>query len=299
MKKSAVVVLYKPIEKYVNNILTYNNFFDKIFIIDNSSDDNSKLFSNINNSLYISNKKNLGIAKALNIGCQLAYEEGFVWCMTMDQDSFWDKIELENYINNIKNNIFDNKNVSFAPNTDRNNEKLSIYSLIKNKIFKTKNINHYSINNDCEYSSRVICSGNFINLSTWYNVGKFNEDLFIDEVDFDFCYRLLKNNYNILKFNFIKMNHSYGDNKRTIFPKLMKHDGFRIYYIIRNMLITKYNYPEYTKDYNKILNRYFIDCCILNLNLFKNIYIFTKAYFDYKNYVKGKMYENFNCYGNI
>lgn len=300
MTKAAVVILYKPTEKYINNILTYNNFFDKIYIIDNSFEDNSNLVSKINNGMYVSNKKNLGIAKALNIGCQLAFKDGFEWCMTMDQDSFWKIEDLENYFKYIKNNIYDKKNISFAPNTERTDEKLSIYSELKRKVFKIKNnelINNKK--NNTENVLKVICSGNFFNLSIWNDIGKFNEDLFIDEVDFDFCYRLKRNNFNIIQFNFIKLNHNYGDNIKTIFPKLIKHDGYRIYYIIRNMLITKKNYPEYTENYNKILKRYFIDCCILNLHFVKNFYLFVKAFIDYKKYVKGNRCENFNCYGNI
>ena len=88
---SSVTVWYNPSPQDVNSIKSYNSFFDKIYIIDNSSKDNGELAGQISNAVYLPNNENLGIARALNIGCKKAMGDGFKWVMTMDQDSSWNK----------------------------------------------------------------------------------------------------------------------------------------------------------------------------------------------------------------
>jgi rhamnosyltransferase len=71
----------------------------------------------IDNVLYYPNYQNFGIAKALNIGCQKALDEGYEWVLTMDQDSFWSNPEeLQRYIQFSEKLYLNNaKNISFSP----------------------------------------------------------------------------------------------------------------------------------------------------------------------------------------
>lgn len=294
---AVVTIVYNPHNQncnVVNNILTYSNFFKHIIIIDNSKNNNSYIFKNIDNAIYIPNYKNLGIAKALNIGCKYALEKNYEWILTMDQDSYWDNLQLKSFFSNIQNNITE-KNISFAPTPINFQTKVCLLALIKKKIlgplYKEKKI---ITTNKIESTNRVITSGNIINLNVIKKINFFTEDLFIDEVDYDLCYRLKKNNYNIIYFNDIFLNHYCGDNKRTLFPKYMMHNGKRVYYIIRNMLINLHKYPQYTKDYPKLLIRYFIDSCILNRFFYINYFYFIKALIDYKKYLSGYKLSELN-----
>ena len=97
-KISCIVIWYNPKDTDVESIKTYNSFFSKIYIVDNSNSDNSNLASQIQNTVYIPNFSNLGIAAALNIGCNKAFTDGYEWVMTMDQDSSWDPTQLKNYL---------------------------------------------------------------------------------------------------------------------------------------------------------------------------------------------------------
>ena len=98
----AVVVWYNPDYQSVKNILQYNSLCSKVFIIDNSSNDNSHLAEKIQNAIYYPNFKNLGIGTALNQGCEQGLINNFEWCMTMDQDSMWDEIQLKNHIAKVQ-----------------------------------------------------------------------------------------------------------------------------------------------------------------------------------------------------
>ena len=93
MKISATVIWYNPDNENIKNINTYIDYFEKLFIIDNSKNSNKELAATLENSKvdYIyNNGKNLGISKALNLSCKRSKSEGFSWILTMEQDSSFD-----------------------------------------------------------------------------------------------------------------------------------------------------------------------------------------------------------------
>ena len=87
---AGVTVLYHPDEEVVENILSYRNQVEKLFIIDNSEIENTNLaeyFNSFPDLCFISNRKNLGMAETLNKAAQLAIKEDYNFLLTMDQDS--------------------------------------------------------------------------------------------------------------------------------------------------------------------------------------------------------------------
>ncbi|MBO5125265.1 MAG: glycosyltransferase [Spirochaetaceae bacterium] len=286
MKLCAVVVWYNPSllengRDAVANIQSYAGMMDCVFIVDNSSSNNSLLAKQISNARYIANLENAGIAKALNQGCQLAIDEGFEWCMTMDQDSYWNPEQLALFIHKIADFAQqDSCYVSFAPDSDQP-VILSYAALLKRKVLG----NHYEEKivppkKMVEEAEKVITSGNIIKLSAWQDVGCFLEPLFIDEVDIEFCFRLRRNGYKLLLLREAHMYHNLGSSKRTILPKITKHSGKRLYFIVRNRLIMMKLYPEYTNNYKNDLKIYFKECCIFSFDFAKNLFYFIKGFLD-------------------
>lgn len=232
-----VVIWFNPDESSVENIIKYNSLFKNIIIIDNSNSDNSSLSEKILNSIYIPNNKNLGIAEALNIGCKKAMELNYDYVMTMDQDSSWNIEILKKYIDECEQHKTDEIK-SFAPN--HTNQKKSVIGHIKYYLKKEPV-------SDLSYPDKVMTSGNIFYLDLLNELGFFNKDLFIDEVDHEFCYRIINSGKKILMFNKILMEHTLGNVKRSFLPKPCKHNGVRLYYIFRNILYIKSNYPEFYK----------------------------------------------------
>ena len=66
MKLAGVVVVYNPGDGVLNSINSYIDDLDILYVVDNSSFDNTKLFNN-DKIKYIPNMDNMGIAKALNV----------------------------------------------------------------------------------------------------------------------------------------------------------------------------------------------------------------------------------------
>ncbi|HHT61698.1 MAG TPA: glycosyltransferase, partial [Bacteroidales bacterium] len=95
-----VVVWYNPTTDNVTAINTYLENISHLFIVDNSTTDNSALINTLPNNkiTYLPNLENLGIATALNIGCEAALNANAKWILTMDQDSKFDRFSLSDFI---------------------------------------------------------------------------------------------------------------------------------------------------------------------------------------------------------
>ncbi|MDR0602911.1 MAG: glycosyltransferase, partial [Bacteroidales bacterium] len=247
-----IVIWYNPEnlgeDTAVKNILTYSGLFNKVYIIDNSLDNNSRLAKRIPNSRYIPNFNNLGIATALNQGCEAASGDDYAWAMTMDQDSSWNGICLSKYINEV-NRIYhiDNLVRSFSPKTVHQKEIRSVLGTIKRSLLKKikPEKNNDDGKDEFEYVDRVISSGNIIHLEMWKTIGGFNDELFINDVDYDFCYRAIQKGYKIVKIYVCNMYHVDGEPRRTFFPHAFWYHKERIYYSIRNKYFILNKYPDF------------------------------------------------------
>lgn len=273
MKISGVVVWYNPTINEVNNIKTYINDLDKLFIVDNSNHSNSFLLEKLNEKKieYICNYENFGIAKALNIGCELAMKNEYEWILTMDQDSEFDN-NFELFIREFKEKI----KISA--------DKIAIFAP------KTSSIDLGG------YKTKIITSGNILNLEAYKKVKGFDEEFFIDEVDFDMGFKLLKEGYLLYQTDNIVMKHKLGDTKyfklfgKKIFSS-MNHGYIRKYYIIRNRFEMIRRYPNLKKEYLKIIITDFIKMILLEKNKWIKIKYCLKGYLDYKNKKFGKIRE--------
>lgn len=227
MKLAAVVIWFNPLEigeeKIIQNILSYSSYCKKIYIVDNSSDLHEGLAKKIPNSIYISNKNVGGIAGGQNRGCERALNDGFEWAMTMDQDSIFEPKQIREYIRLVEEYIpTDEKAVSFGPSIKNLNETLhwtkwirfNMLSPIKRKILG-KRWKPQPPKPLFDKVERVIASANIINLVEWKKVGKFDEILFIDEVDYDLCYKFIRDNKNIIRFNNVFLNQFFGSMEKN------------------------------------------------------------------------------------
>lgn len=221
MRVCCGIVTYNPDLILLNkNILAIGKQVPQIFIVDNGSKNLLKIqeIANTSNKIYlISNKKNEGIAKALNELCLSAMHFGYNWIITLDQDSICPPKFVESL------SEFASKNVGIvAPIIiDRN----------------VGVIGHAPINKPKEVRT-CITSGALTNLRVWKKINGFDEQMFIDSVDFEFCYRVRKAGFKILQLPSIKLNHSVGEARkyRFLFWTFLdtEHNAFRAYYISQN-----------------------------------------------------------------
>jgi len=238
MTLSAIVVLYNPQEDIFENICSYGDLVDYLIVVDNSDTVNGNLKLKLQNEFqsklfYIENNENLGIATALNIGTNKAINLGSDWGLTMDQDSRFDNFST--YLNCF--------------NKLENKEKIAVVS--PNQVENQENTN---LEDKCVFINKnvVMTSGNIANLKVFQELNGFEEKLFIDEVDHDYCLKAKLKGYEILKFENIFLIHTLGDINAKISTRKIKrqHNYIRRYYITRNSLFMAKKYSKHFTDYS-------------------------------------------------
>jgi rhamnosyltransferase len=253
IKIAAVVVLYNPDNSVFDNIQSYAYQVDKLIVVDNSTSYNLKLITRLRDTFfnveYINNDGNLGIATALNIGCLKAIEYEFEWVLTMDQDSRF--LNFEHY----KRCLYS------LDNTD------NVALLAGNTMWNSKDYSYQMPTFDYEERFLVITSANLLNLSLFEKIGRFDDKLFIDMVDHDYCIRVQKNSYKIYYFKDVIVEHRLGSlfSRKNLITRRVRnkieHNYQRVYYITRNSLYLWKKYGQkFPKEFNifKILNTLFI-----------------------------------------
>jgi len=227
---AGVIILYNPSMRFIDNIKSYVNQVEILYAIDNSEKTESEFLDKLKhfkNVVYKSNGKNLGIARALNVGAQLAIEQRYDFLLMMDQDSI----------------LSDNAQIEFTRYiSDQSSEDIGI--LYSHHIYR-----NYSRQKVTTSSKEILVadtSGSLLNLAAYSKVGPFMEKLFIDYIDFEYCLRLQLNGFKIIQLNNITLYQELGAmvTKRLLFMNVgvTNHSPQRIYYRVRNRLFVSSKY---------------------------------------------------------
>lgn len=87
----------------------------------------------------------------------------------------------------------------------------------------------------------TMTSGNIVNIDAWEKVGCFDNELFIDYVDHDFCLKCCNQGYKILQSKRAQLKHALGacSEEKFIYRsfKVTNHNHIRRYYNTRNRMI--------------------------------------------------------------
>ena len=251
-KIAACVVLYNPSEQVIANMQSYCLYVDCLIAVDNSEQKNNTVITAIQSDLHQVIYKflhaNLGIAAALNIACTTAVEKGFDWMLTMDQDSSFVEDDLRKMIADI--NVIEKQYGKVGIITPHH-ILAEGYTEDLGENFTRRRI--------------AMTSGNLLNLQAYKDVGAFEEKLFMDFVDYEYCLRLRKHQYHIIQDNSVRLKHSLGNFQ--IYHLLGKNVGIsnhnyqRRYYMTRNSLIvgTRHYKVDRKFFYNVLLNNLILD----------------------------------------
>lgn len=216
------VVVYNPKDKgrFIESLQSLIVQNRKIYLFDNSTIDSCL---NIPESItYLTEHRNCGIAYALNKIMENAEHDGFDWVITMDQDS----IIPQNALNYYEKYINRNRIGIICPQVI---DKRRAYMKVKE--FPKE-----------EYVKYCITSASCTSIKAWKEIGGFDEWLFIDLVDNEFCKRLTLSNYKILKLNNLVLNQEFGKIERKS-EKVVKF-WLKISEIMHNINFAKFSYKK-------------------------------------------------------
>lgn len=226
MNTIALVTLYFPDENVKKNILQLSNYVDKVILLDNTpNSDNSALFVGIGKREYIAYKENLGLSKAFNRYLKTLTENCYI--IFFDQDSFCP----ENLVEQLKNDYqiccekLGRKGIIGPSYFEKNANRLMIpkqKKLVEKGIYEVKSI---------------ITSGMFTELDVIKSAGFWNDEIFLDMADWDFCWRVIKSGFFCCLSTNIVLSHSLGKSVHHIAgSEIEEWDSFRVYYQTRDCL---------------------------------------------------------------
>lgn len=243
MTKFAVgFVLYKPnISTLEDTIDQFSDYSDEIVLFNNGISDSDLAYLRKCNRTIIGSGENIGIASALN-GIMSYVKENFTadWVIVSDQDA--------KYSGNIIN--------AYSKFTNDPN-----IGAICPQIVKTDNSQLFVLEDVFMEVERCPTSGMAMRVSDWLKVGKYDDDLFIDYVDYDMCEKILLNNQKIIRTKKVALIQNLGNSSRVksvyLVGKLLRssrikkmatifnHSPKRNYYFVRNSIIYLKKYGQY------------------------------------------------------
>lgn len=234
-KVITVLVTYNPdiefLKVSVNNLLSQT---DSIIICNNSSYSLTPEMLDITEGISIENfGKNLGIALAQSIGMDIAFgkhDADFV--LQMDQDSLAKPDMVEKLLYCFKDLKTHGVNVGLvgAQDFDRFTNEIN-----KARVRKGKPLiqDHYM------KVSCTLSSGSLIPKEAYVAIGGMADELFIDAVDHEYCWRLQRSGFVVVRNIQALLGHRLGDGKFKILNVLNvgMPSPFRHYYAVRNAFI--------------------------------------------------------------
>ena len=217
------IPIYNPTEKQIANIEIYARIFSKLYIYDNSDNIEKYYLKTLEENpgiSYISTGNNDGLSRAYNEMCGAALKDGADYLAIYDQDTE----PSEKYIRILMDYI------------ERDTKSVAVYGpkIIKSDGEKAED---KAVEVDV-----LISSGSFLNLDIYKKTPGFDEALFIDNVDDDYCLAARKLGFKIIEVRRALLLHKIGEHKKFLWKIIEEHSPLRMYYIIRNTL---YLYKKY------------------------------------------------------
>lgn len=228
---SLVLVTYNPQKEVLFDLLQSIKWqVQNVFIVDNTPNRSAYLKSfEGNNIKIIYLEENMGIAYAQNIGINEALGKKADYIMLSDQDTVYPA----NYVHDMLEAFaLQTKVAAIAPlfkdtNHTKVNEGFIEKRLIGSKrIYPTEGVHNVF---------QVIASGKIMTSKYLSDIGLMNENLFIDCVDLEWCWRARKKGYKIMGNANVLVTHTLGDIVVSIGIKdVSLRSPIRHYYMTRN-----------------------------------------------------------------
>jgi len=231
---------YPNLDDLERNTNSYLPWISKLIIWENTPKEDSyidQLVDRLNSDKIEvrTTGKNEYLAYPFNQCIRWAQSEGYTHVLTMDQDSCFAEGHFEKYINSIED--YQQTNVAVFGPSSNSREQVKLFA---------------------EEVDHIFISGAIFPVDTFLEQGGFNEELVIDSIDSDYCFRCKKNNLQTIVFKDIFLQHQIGYRyKHWSGLIIVPYSAQRTYYFLRNTLWLWKQYPQYfTKSYKRSFVKY-------------------------------------------
>ena len=231
---AALIITYNTVNEFSKNVLSLKKHVGEVIVVDNGSNKETlSMLRGLKEEItLIELNENKGIAYALNRGIEYAVNNDFQWVLTLDHDSTVSDSMISNMLS-VYNSIDESEKEKIVMLTPKHVEE------------KQMDVVSKSQENKWEYVLTEITSG-ALTKADFYKNELYDEKLFIDLVDHDYCLRINSMGYKIIRVNSAILIHNLGESIQkkilgiTITPT--NHSALRRYYMSRNR---KYIWNKY------------------------------------------------------
>ncbi|MFM5225746.1 glycosyltransferase family 2 protein [Aeromonas veronii] len=244
-KVCSITVTYNPnlvvLKRQVLSLLTQ---VENLIVVDNDSENIENIereLKEIKSLKIIKLDENMGIAFAQNKGIEIAKSLGCSHIVLFDHDSEIPACFIDNLLRSESELLLRGENVAavgpsfYNPNSNKPYPVpyLKKVSFLSGLFIQRK----YFSEGDYIESYFLIASGCLIRTSVIDDVGVMDSDLFIDNVDQEWCLRAQIKGYKVFTSKKTSMSHIIGDKTRIFFGRQISvHSNMRKYYNTRNNL---------------------------------------------------------------
>lgn len=258
-KVLATITTYNPeIELLGKNIDAVIGQVDKLLVYENDSANRQNVVElcNAKGVEVILNDKNYGVAGPLHDGAVYAYENGYDYIFTLDQDT----VISSGMVDKLAAILASGDNIAMVCGTRVNPD------------FPEP----LPPEDWCAPVNAVITSGALANVKAVMDVGNYIPELFIDAVDNEMCYRLRKHGYGVYSCGVTYL-HCIGEpvKCKLLFKtfRTLNYSPFRLYYTWRNshLIFRLYKKDKAIKELKKYIRYMEIKIILVEKNKIKKL----------------------------
>jgi L-rhamnosyltransferase len=252
MGVASVTVTFNPDPmRLAEQLVALRNQVSQIIIVDNGSAPSAKsicmqpeilgLIGKNTQISFLELQENHGLAHGFNIGVARSRERGAKFVLLLDQDSVPAHDMVRTLFAGFERAIEEkpgNTIAAVGPRVTDVRDAVS-YPFVRLGWFRNKHVrcsNGKKSIVDCDF---LISSGSLISAEAIDRVGGFDETLFIDSVDLEWCCRARAARLSLYGVCEAQLNHRLGDNRLAPLKRLnvIVHAPSRIYYMTRNRIL--------------------------------------------------------------
>jgi rhamnosyltransferase len=245
----AIMVAYSPDDRViVDAIESIRKQVDALIVMDNTPGGSDVFLEkdflrNKNNVSVVSLGENVGIAAAQNIGIQQALKSGADFILLSDQDTRYPDKYVVEMLEAYHTVAKEKKIAAIAPDFFELNRKEKNGFVVSGGIFSKK----IHPDSGCVEAAEAIASGMIVPSDVFKSVGLMDEELFIDWVDLEWCWRARRKGYAIIGCADVVIDHTLGDMARKVGARSYPmRSPLRHYYIVRNAVYLALRSPVVT-----------------------------------------------------
>lgn len=243
----SMTILYNPADNVKKNVKTYLPFVDKLILYDNSPVNNYDMFADLTKEDYVeylwTDGENKGIGLPINEVVEYLPADMHSWLITFDQDSQILPETIMKMREYVESGAYDESVGVVAPLAKNLLNNNFSEELFQNLPYLT-------------YKQEVMQSGAMHRLDILQEVGGYDNELFIDQVDLEYCARCRSHGYRVVQLNRAFMIHQTEDEFHEIYSGgkrfvVGKYSPLRFYYQFRNQLYLGRKYKDIDPIYSE------------------------------------------------